>query len=60
MAVAPDGVMLLLWLAGGVLYYQMMRHPRIVVEIVRAAVPLGRSPRALPRVLPRDSKSRRN
>jgi UDP-GlcNAc:undecaprenyl-phosphate GlcNAc-1-phosphate transferase len=59
-AVVPDGVMLILWLAGGVLYYQMMRHPRIVVDLVRAAVPEGQPPRALPRVLPRDSKTKRD
>jgi UDP-GlcNAc:undecaprenyl-phosphate GlcNAc-1-phosphate transferase len=55
-AVAPDGVMLILWLAGGVLYYQMMRHPRVVVDLVRAALPTEEPPRALPRVLPEDSK----
>jgi UDP-GlcNAc:undecaprenyl-phosphate GlcNAc-1-phosphate transferase len=59
-AVAPDGVMLILWVAGGVLYYQMMRYPRIVVDLVRVAVPKEQPPRALPRVLPRDSKSSRD
>jgi hypothetical protein len=48
--------MLVLWLAGGVLYYQMMRHPRIVVDVVRAVIPAEQPPRVLPRVLPRDSK----
>jgi UDP-GlcNAc:undecaprenyl-phosphate/decaprenyl-phosphate GlcNAc-1-phosphate transferase len=57
-AVAPDGVMLILWLAGGVVYYQMMRHPRIVVDLVRATIPAQQPPRALPRVLPRDSEGR--
>jgi UDP-GlcNAc:undecaprenyl-phosphate GlcNAc-1-phosphate transferase len=60
MAVVPDGVMLILWLASGVLYYQMMRHPRMVVDLVRAALPEEQPPRVLPRVLPRDSKSSRD
>lgn len=30
-----DGVMLLLWLAGGAFYYQTMRRPRFVVRAVR-------------------------
>lgn len=59
-AVIPDGVMLTLWLGGGVLYYKMMRHPRIVVNLVRAVVPEGRPPRALPRILPRDPKNNRD
>jgi UDP-GlcNAc:undecaprenyl-phosphate GlcNAc-1-phosphate transferase len=57
---APDGMMLIVWLAGGVLYYQMMRYPRIVVTLVRAALPAEEPPRSLPRVLPRDSKSSRD
>lgn len=36
---APDGLMLILWLGGGVLYYQMMRRPEAVVAFVRAVVP---------------------
>lgn len=55
--VVPDAVMLILWLAGGALYYQMMRHPRVVVELVRSVIPAQQPPRVLPRVLPRDSRS---
>lgn len=40
--VVADGVMLLLWLAAGVLYYQILRFPRAVVAAVRWA----RRPRA--------------
>jgi UDP-GlcNAc:undecaprenyl-phosphate/decaprenyl-phosphate GlcNAc-1-phosphate transferase len=58
--VVPDGIMMILWLAGGVLYYQMMRHPRIVVDLVRITLPIEAPPRALPRVFPRDSKPRQD
>ncbi|HUQ50930.1 MAG TPA: MraY family glycosyltransferase [Gammaproteobacteria bacterium] len=58
--VIPDGVMLVLWLAGGALYYQMMRHPKMVVDVVRIALPAGQPRRALPPVLPRDSESRQD
>jgi UDP-GlcNAc:undecaprenyl-phosphate/decaprenyl-phosphate GlcNAc-1-phosphate transferase len=60
MGPVPDGVMLLLWVVSGVLYYQMMRHPQIVVEFVRGLVPPAEPPRALPRVLSRNSKPRRD
>jgi len=36
MLAVPDGLMLICWLAGGALFYQMMRHPRVVVGLVRA------------------------
>lgn len=36
MLALPDALMLILWLAGATLYYQMMRHPRVVVRFVRA------------------------
>jgi len=32
--VAPDGVMLLMWLLAGTIYYQMMRRPRILVALI--------------------------
>ena len=60
MLVVPDGAMLILWLASGALYYQMMRYPRIVVDLVRAVTPPERSPRALPRILRRGSKPNRD
>lgn len=59
-AVVPDGIMLILWLAGGALYYQMMRRPGAVVRLVRAAVPAEGPSRALPRVLPRRSEEPRD
>ncbi len=34
MLAIPDGVLLLLWLAAGVAYYQMMRNPSFVVRAV--------------------------
>jgi UDP-GlcNAc:undecaprenyl-phosphate GlcNAc-1-phosphate transferase len=34
MLALPEGVMCLLWLAGGVLYYQMLRRPKAVVHLV--------------------------
>lgn len=36
-----DGVMLLLWLAAGVVYYQLLRFPRAIVAAVQWA---GRAP----------------
>jgi UDP-GlcNAc:undecaprenyl-phosphate GlcNAc-1-phosphate transferase len=33
----PDGVMLIGWFVAGNAYYQMLRHPRIVVESFAAA-----------------------
>jgi hypothetical protein len=36
MLALPDGLMLVLWVAGGTLYYQLMRRPRVVVELIRA------------------------
>jgi UDP-GlcNAc:undecaprenyl-phosphate GlcNAc-1-phosphate transferase len=33
---APDGLMLLLWLLAGTLYYQMIRRPRVVVTLMTA------------------------
>jgi UDP-GlcNAc:undecaprenyl-phosphate/decaprenyl-phosphate GlcNAc-1-phosphate transferase len=40
---APDGAMLILWFFGGAIYYQMMRHPNVVVACVRVVWPAGRS-----------------
>jgi UDP-GlcNAc:undecaprenyl-phosphate GlcNAc-1-phosphate transferase len=40
MIAAPDGVMLLLWLAAGVAYYQLMRYPGPVVRIARRFLPV--------------------
>jgi UDP-GlcNAc:undecaprenyl-phosphate GlcNAc-1-phosphate transferase len=37
MLALPDGLMLLLWVTGGTLYYQMMRRPHVVVALVQAA-----------------------
>jgi hypothetical protein len=33
----PDAVMLLLWLAAGVVYYQLLRFPRAIVAVVQWA-----------------------
>jgi UDP-GlcNAc:undecaprenyl-phosphate GlcNAc-1-phosphate transferase len=44
---APDGVMLCLWFMGGVLYYQMMRHPAVVVALVRSVMNVASSRAAL-------------
>jgi hypothetical protein len=41
--------MLILWLVAGTLYYQMMRHPSIVVTAVRAVWPADSSPPELQR-----------
>lgn len=43
-----DGPMLILWLLGGVLYYQMMRHPSVVVACVRSVWPVETEPVRLP------------
>jgi UDP-GlcNAc:undecaprenyl-phosphate GlcNAc-1-phosphate transferase len=34
--VIPDGMMFMLWFAGGVVYYQMMRYPGLIVASIRA------------------------
>ena len=36
---APDVIMCAGWIAAGVLYYQMMRHPRAVLYVIRALRP---------------------
>jgi UDP-GlcNAc:undecaprenyl-phosphate GlcNAc-1-phosphate transferase len=40
--VVPDGVLLVGWLAGGALYYRMLRKPGAVVRLIEAARGLGR------------------
>lgn len=52
MLAVPDGVMLILWFLGCVLYYQIMRHPKPVVGLVRSVSavefwrPMGLPPKA--------------
>src|SRR5690606_3504899 len=43
-AAMPDGVMVLGWFAAFAFYYQLMRHPRVVVRIINAVSRAGTAP----------------
>ena len=54
--VVPDGVMFILWFAGGAFYYQMMRYPGLIVACIRAIRAVEEPPTDLPE---RSSSARR-